>query len=365
MRINKQEGALVYRQKDPREVLGPGSYFRPAARIIRHKRRGRLAWPDLDISILPEVKGASNHLQFVDVAEGQLCLVFEDKVYLEALSAGKYAYWKGLHEYSFVHVDMTQHFVQTELKRDWLRKPGVVEHIQVFTVQSFEKGALFVNRQFQKLLNPGDYAFWRCAETVEVTTCDLRKQQMEVAGQELLSKDKVTLRINFSCQFSVKDPAKVLTESAGPLQQLYQGIQLALREYTGGLTLDEILEYRERIGQAVLENVAHRAEELGYRLHSAGARDIILPGEVREIMNRVLLAEKQAQANLIQRREETASTRSLMNTAKLMENNPTLLKLKELESVEKILEKVPEIRLMNGSNLLDQLGELFMRKENR
>ena len=107
------------------------------------------------------------------------------------------------------------------------------------------------------------------------------------------------------------------------------------------------------------EHVKEKAEAIGYKLISAGARDIILPGEVREIMNRVLLAEKQAQANIIQRREETASTRSLMNTAKLMENNPTLLRLKELESLEKMIEKVQEIKLMGGGSFLDQLGSLL------
>ena len=163
----------------------------------------------------------------------------------------------------------------------------------------------------------------------------------------------------FTCQIQAADPEKVLRQSVNPLQQLYSAWQLSLREYTGGFTLDELLENREKIGTTVLEHVKEKAEAIGYKLISAGARDIILPGEVREIMNRVLLAEKQAQANIIQRREETASTRSLMNTAKLMENNPTLLRLKELESLEKMIEKVQEIKLMGGGSFLDQLGSLL------
>ena len=81
---------------------------------------------------------------------------------------------------------------------------------------------------------------------------------------------------------------------------------------------------------------------------STGIKDIILPGEVRELMNRVIEAEKTAQANVIKRREETAATRSLLNTAKLMEDNPTLLRLKELEALEKVSEKVGNVVVANG-----------------
>jgi len=59
-------------------------------------------------------------------------------------------------------------------------------------------------------------------------------------------------------------------------------------------------------------------------------------------------AEKQAQANLIRRREETAATRSLLNTAKLMEDNPILIRLKELEALEKIAGKVEKISVYSG-----------------
>ena len=90
-------------------------------------------------------------------------------------------------------------------------------------------------------------------------------------------------------------------------------------------------------------------------IKDAGVKDIILPGEIREIMNTVLVAEKRAQANVISRREEVASTRSLLNTAKLMEENQTLYKLKELEYVERICENIGSITLAGSGDLLSQL----------
>lgn len=77
-------------------------------------------------------------------------------------------------------------------------------------------------------------------------------------------------------------------------------------------------------------------------------KDVILPGEMKEILNRVVEAEKVAQANLIKRREETAATRSLLNTARLMDENPTLMRLKELETLEKVTAKIDKLTVYGG-----------------
>jgi len=105
--------------------------------------------------------------------------------------------------------------------------------------------------------------------------------------------------------------------------------------------------------------LADKVATYGVELMSCGIRDIILPGEVKEIMNQVLVAEKKAQANIITRREETASTRSLLNTAKLMEENDMLFKLKEMEYIEKIADKINAISLAGGNQVLEQLKGIF------
>ena len=84
------------------------------------------------------------------------------------------------------------------------------------------------------------------------------------------------------------------------------------------------------------EAVRRRAGELGLEIVSVGVRDIILPGEMKDLMNKVTEAKKAAEANLIARREETAAMRSQANTAKLLADNPTLMRLRELEILEKI-----------------------------
>lgn len=105
--------------------------------------------------------------------------------------------------------------------------------------------------------------------------------------------------------------------------------------------------------------MAKNTNQLGIQVINCGIRDVILTGDMKEIMNQVLIAQKRAQANIITRREETASTRSLLNTAKLMENNEMLFKLKEMEYVEKIADKIGEITLGGNGNMVKQLKEIF------
>jgi regulator of protease activity HflC (stomatin/prohibitin superfamily) len=136
--------------------------------------------------------------------------------------------------------------------------------------------------------------------------------------------------------------------------------QLALRAYVGTMNFDELLEKKEGIAPYVMQAVEAKAEELGVTVAGFGIRDIVLPGDVKEIMNQVLVAEKQAQANTIMRREETASTRSLLNTAKLMEENAMLWKLKEMEYVEKIAEKISNISVSGNGMLIEQLKQIFL-----
>jgi regulator of protease activity HflC (stomatin/prohibitin superfamily) len=155
------------------------------------------------------------------------------------------------------------------------------------------------------------------------------------------------------------DIEKALLQNKEYERQLYVAFQLALREYIAGLNFDELLEKKEAIVAYILESVAQEADTLGVRVAGFGIRDIILPGDIKEIMNQVLVAEKKAQANIILRREETASTRSLLNTAKLLEDNPMLYKLKELEYVEKIAEKVSTISVTGNGVLIDQLRQIL------
>ena len=197
---------------------------------------------------------------------------------------------------------------------------------------------------------------------VDYEIVDMRIQQLDITGQEILTTDKVSLRINFVYSYKVKNPVKLYSEIKDYENQIYILTQLALREYVGMYKFDELLSQKEQIANFVMTKLKEKQDNYYIEFIDAGIKDIILPGEIRDIMNTVLIAEKTAQANVISRREEVASTRSLLNTAKLMDENQTLYKLKELEYIERICEKVGNISVSGGNNLLTQLNELLVQK---
>jgi regulator of protease activity HflC (stomatin/prohibitin superfamily) len=209
-------------------------------------------------------------------------------------------------------------------------------------------GLLYVNGQFIKRLAPGQHAFWQFNHTVELKSFDCRTQMLEVSGQEILSKDRVSLRINLSASIKVHD-AELAARSVESVDDfVYKTLQLALREAVGTKSLDDILLDKLYVNETVKELVVERLSDIGISLLSVGVKDIILPGEMKAILNQVVEAQKAAEANVIKRREETSATRSLHNTAKVIENNPTLMRLKELEALEKVSEKIGSLTVYGG-----------------
>ncbi|TAD82387.1 MAG: slipin family protein, partial [Bacteroidetes bacterium] len=238
----------------------------------------------------------------------------------------------------------------------------VAPYVRSYTVESHEEALLFIDGKFEKSLTGGVYHWWRNNTTILVAKADTRVQQLEINGQEILTQDKAALRINAWVQYRVANVQKALMEHKDYERQLYITVQLALRGYVAGFGFDELLLKKDAAEPFVLAAASAAASNLGVLLMGFGIRDVVLPGDVKDMMNKVLLAEKTAQANTIMRREETASTRSLLNTAKLMEDNALLWKLKEMEYVEKIAEKIGDITINGNGALLEQLKQIFVAK---
>ncbi|MEO1035265.1 MAG: slipin family protein [Pseudomonadota bacterium] len=222
-------------------------------------------------------------------------------------------------------------------------------------------GLLTVDGELRRTLKPGFHAFFAVERDVSVELYDTRLRTLEVSGQEILTKDKVSLRINLTATYQFKDVEKAVRETKDPLDYLYKEVQFALRGAVGTRTLDALLEDKAVIDRTVAEHLKAPFDEIGITVKSVGVKDIILPGDMKELLGKVVEAEKAAQANVIRRREETNATRSLLNTAKVMETNAVALRLKELETLEKITDKVGNISVYGGLDAV--LNDLVRMKQ--
>jgi regulator of protease activity HflC (stomatin/prohibitin superfamily) len=229
-------------------------------------------------------------------------------------------------------------------------------------VENHEAGLLYVEGRFVERLAPGRHAFWTVDRKVEVKRLDLRPQAVEITAQEMLTKDRISLRVTLTALRRIVDPERAVAALADVDGWLYRLVQFAIREAVAARSLDEVLAAKSALDAELRAYVRERIAETGIEVTELGVKDVILPGEIRELVNKVVEAERSAKANLIRRQEETAATRSLLNTAKLMEENPLLLRLKELESLERLVEKVGRIDLHAGEGQgLDALLSKLVR----
>ncbi|WHH60335.1 slipin family protein [Petroclostridium sp. X23] len=364
--IKNDERGLLFRDGNYIKCLMPGKhYLNP---FIKY----RVAVSDVNkafdsagknINLFLEDTELLKELTVIDVQDYEIVIHFEDGKLVEVLKSGKYAFWNILKNHDFIVVDIRNPEVKPDIDASIYNSPKLAAHVGYYEVGNHEKGILYYNNATQKTLEPGRYFFWKSPVHVVVKNVDLRQQQLDMAGQEIMTEDKITLRLNFVCHYRVTDPLKIV-EIKSFEEQLYIVLQLILREYVGALKLDDLLLKKQEIGSYVLEKLKEKSSSYGVEFLFAGVKDIILPGDIKEILNTVLIAEKKAQANVITRREEVASTRSLLNTAKLMEENQTLFRLKELEFLEKICDKIGNISLTGGGTLIEQLNALLSNKAN-
>lgn len=366
--VRENERALIARHGRFLRILEPGIHRVLAWGLTTEmwqitEPELRTAWKDILVRRYPEV--VERHFILVETGDTEVAIVYADAKVLQVMTPGKRAlFWKDLMEITFERIDVIGEPEVPAEKRPGLSRLGPKAGALFATVDESNAGLLFLDNRLVRSLTPGPYAFWNVVSSPRVEMIDLRAQPMEISGQEVLTRDKVSVRVNISAQYRVTDPMKARQSVKNYAEFLYRSLQLAVRQSLGKKTLDEILAEKVDLDPALVEALREEMVEIGVELGAAAMKDIILPGEMREMMNQVVAAEKQAQANLIRRREETAATRSLLNTAKLMEENPLLIRVKELETLEKLTGKVERISLMGGfDGLLTNLLCPFEKKD--
>lgn len=366
--VNTHEVGLLFKNNSFIKALPPKNYYvMPFTNkwILPVDMTGKFD-AGYDLSLLLSDRFLKEKLDVIYLKDNEIALHYVDGNFTDILTYGTHAYFNTIKKHTFVVLDTNNPFLPDHVElsifnREYFKKQGF-KYISAFSIPVGKIGILTINGEFIKTLSAGNHYFIKGSNSVELKLIDVRKRLLEISGQELLSEDKVTLRMNFICQYKILDPIKVTMEFDDFEQQIYITMQLALREYVATRKLDELLAQKHEIGTIILNTVRSKQDQFGIEFMEAGVKDIILPGDIKEILNTVLIAEKRAYANVITRREETASTRSLLNTAKLMDENKTLFKLKELEYLERICDRVGSISISANSGILDQLSQLVSHK---
>jgi regulator of protease activity HflC (stomatin/prohibitin superfamily) len=352
--VKDGERALLTRNGQLVRVLAPGKHrlFDPLHElkaevldVVRSEFPGdryavlKAARPDLAAELFEAVETKADEIAIVSLDGRPVHLMTPWQVRV---------YWKVATRIDVERIDVSgdprvgaRHLTMIERNRSAVTSETVVEN--------HEAGLLYVEGRLMERLAPGRHAFWTVGRKIEVKRLDLRPQAVEITAQEMLTQDRIALRVTLTAFRRIVDPERTVATVPDVDAWLYRLVQFAIREAVAGRTLDEVLSAKAALDAELRDYVRARVAESGVEVTELGVKDVILPGEIRELVNKVVEAERVAKANLIRRQEETAATRSLLNTARLMEENPLLLRLKELESLERLVEKVGRIDLHASS----------------
>ena len=364
--IGDGERGLMYRNRQFERVLAAGVYriFDPLKRVdivVHSIARPEYNGSDADALIVALGDKLGQTFVLANLGMQEVGLVLKNGKLEDVLAPGtRKLYWKGLVPVEVQAVSLADGLeMQADVVKR-LRQLGVLEKVAVSLVVPAESaGLVFIDGKLARVLEAGAYAFWSFQKNVGIEVIELRVQSVEVSGQELLTKDKVSLRVNLAASIRVTDPVAARTKVAKYGDYVYRELQYGLRKAISAKTLDELLGDKASLDADIFGYVRGRVNELGVEVLGVGVKDVILPGEMKEILNSVVQASMAAQANVIRRREEANATRSLLNTAKLIEESPVLMRLKELEALEKVTEKIDKLTVFGGlDGVLKQLVSL-------
>ncbi|UCF34225.1 MAG: slipin family protein [Phycisphaerales bacterium] len=370
VRIRKFERGLWFRHGDFVGLLGTGKY-RFWSRLwsdvwdeirIVNTLATRFEHPLLDVLIKDE--HLWDALQIVDLTDNERALIWKDGRLAYIVGPGRHAFWREPAEIRVETFDVNEFRFTHDKIEAVAAHPEASKHFIGLEVEAHEDALLFRNGELADKLGQGKYLFWKGAGRITWKAVDRREQVADVAGQEIMTNDKVTLRVNLIVTHQVIDPVKAVTVVSDYVQALYREAQLVLRAAVGTRALDALLSDKEAVGSEVRDALTKRAGEFGLVIRSVGLRDIILPGDMKAILNEVIAAEKQAQANLIKRREETAAARSQANTARLLAENPTLARIKELEMLQEVLAGTKATFVLGPTDIADQVRGLITKGAN-
>jgi regulator of protease activity HflC (stomatin/prohibitin superfamily) len=356
LRLLESQRGVLFRKGELRAILGPGEHAisnpRNSAEVVPYDIVGmpvfKAGFEKALFDKLPDV--AAKHFTVFRTERSQVAVVERDGIVFDVLAPDtRMVLWTDAGPWTATVIDVSADLrVEPEMHRRLAlaAKTGLVT---AATVAEGHVGLLFADGLHVETLAPGAYGFWKIGKAISMKVVDMRRQSMDVAGQEVLTRDRVTIRINLAAEYRVVDAVKAVSSVKDFADSLYRALQFAFRKTLGVLTLDQILETKAAVDEDAAAKVRADMAAIGIEVVDIALKDVILPGEMRDLLNQVVAAQKQAEANIIRRREETNATRSLLNTAKVMAENPVMLRLKELEALEAIAGKVDRLTIHNGT----------------
>ena len=301
VRIRTHERGLWFRHGEFRAVLGPGVHYFAGGLLAGRRDRvtvtstlgTRFEHPLLDTMLAhPPVRDA---LHVVDLTDVERALVWKDERLAYVLGPGRHALWKApyrLYVETFRVNDSAWRFEHPRLAVV-LGHPDAPRGLDGVRVNAGEQALLFRDGVLVDRLAEGLHVYWKGTGDVTWRAVDLREHCVELADQEAMTADRVTLRVGLVVTWQVTDPARAVVAVCDHPAALRRAAQLALRAAVANRPLEALLADRQSVAGDVFAGLSNRAAEFGVTPCNVGVRDVALPPRIRTLLNRTAAARKE------------------------------------------------------------------------
>ncbi len=207
----------------------------------------------------------------------------------------------------------------------------IVLLISIKQINEYQRGILFRFGKFHKVLGPGWHIvlpiFFSCRKV------DIRTKTVDVAEQEAITRDNVSIKINAVLYYKIFDAAKSILAVENFNYAVSQLAQTTMRNVVGSVSLDELLTEREKLSSEICKIVDQETDPWGVKVENVELKDISLPEEMKRVIAKVAEAEREKLAVITKAAGEVEASNNLAEAARIMSSAPGALHLRTLSTI--------------------------------
>ena len=279
VRVSEFQIGMLYIQDNFVRPLGPGEYgfwtFGQTIRVTLYDRTKPIpGFNNTDVLMEQRPEFVAEYCESVTLGAEEVAIArHQGKVIGVLTPTSRQLFWRGV-EVEVIDLNTNAKLPARLVKELVSGLPAVFQlahhHLHITEVPSQHVGLLYAEGALQETLEPGWHVWWLFGRSLKTEVLDLRLQTLDVSGQEILSKDKVPLRLNLTAGYRIVDPVKAKAGLADIKGFLYKELQFALRVAVGTRSLDELLEDKGAIDSSVADYILSKTAEYGIEVESVG-----------------------------------------------------------------------------------------------
>lgn len=204
----------------------------------------------------------------------------------------------------------------------------------VKVVQEYERGVIFRLGRLVGAKGPG--LFFIIPGIDRMMKIDLRVVTMDVAAQEVITRDNVTVKVNAVIYFRVVEPTQAVVKVLDYIRATSQIAQTTLRAVLGQSDLDELLAQRDKINRHLQQIIDEQTEPWGVKVSTVEVKDVELPQAMQRAMAKQAEAEREKRAKIIHAQGEYDASTRLADAAEMLNRTPTALQLRYMQTLTEI-----------------------------